>query len=90
MEAFIGLIMVIATVAFIIFFKGMLKRSGKYAEDVVTTNIAESQIDLIRRSQEAYAKLEAEFGDDFMTPDEFYNKLQKRKKRVPVEQRTKK
>ena len=90
MEAFVGLIMVIATVAFLIFFKGMVKKTSKYTEDVVTPNIAENQIDLIRKSQEAYAKLEAEFGDDFITQDEFYNKLQKRKKRVPVEQRTKK
>ena len=90
MEAFVGLIMVIATVAFLIFFKGMIKKTSKYAEDIVTTNIAKNQINLIRRSQEAYAELEAEFGDDFMTPDEFYNKLQKQKKRVPVEQRIKK
>lgn len=81
MEAFVGLIMVIAAIAFLFFFKGMIKRSGKYAEDVVTTNIAESQVDLIRRSLDALAELEAEFGDDFMTPDEIYNKMQKRKKR---------
>ena len=90
MEAFVGLIMVITTIAFLIYFKGMIKKTSKYTEDVVTTNIAENQFDLIRRSQEAYAKLEAEFGDDFITPDEFYNKLQKRAKRVPAEQRTKK
>ena len=89
MESFIGFILLIAVVAMIIFYKGAIKKTGQYAEDVVTTNIAENQINLIRRSQEAYAKLEAEFGDDFITPDEFYNKLQKRKK-MPVEQRTKK
>ena len=89
MESFIGLILLVAVVAMIIFYKGAIKKTGQYAEDVVTTNIAENQINLIRRSQEAYAKLEAEFGDDFITPDEFYNKLQKRKK-MPVEQRTKK
>lgn len=87
MEAFVGLIMVIAAIAFLFFFKGMIKRSGKYAEDVVTTNIAESQVDLIRRSLDALAELEAEFGDDFMTPDEIYNKMQKRKKRVPIEKK---
>ena len=87
MEAFVGLIMVIAAIAFLFFFKGMIKRSGKYAEDVVTTNIAESQVDLIRRSLDAFAELEAEFGDDFMTPDEIYNKMQKRKKRVPIEKK---
>ena len=87
MEAFVGLIMVIAAIAFLFFFKGMIKRSGKYAEDVVTTNIAESQVDLIRRSLDALAELEAEFGDDFMTPDEIYNKMQKRKKRVLIEKK---
>ena len=87
MEAFVGLIMVIAAIAFLFFFKGMIKRSGKYAEDVVTTNIAESQVDLIRRSLDALTELEAEFGDDFMTPDEIYNKMQKRKKRVPIEKK---
>ena len=77
MEAFVTFIVAIV---FLIYFKGMIKKTGKYTEDVVTTNIAENQIDLIRRSQEAYAKLEAEFGDDYMTPDEFYNKMQKRKR----------
>ena len=81
MEAFVGLIMVIATVAFIIFFKGMLKRSGKYAEDVVTTNIAESQVDLIKRSEAAYSRLIEECGEDFMTPQEVYNKMMKVKKK---------
>lgn len=87
MEAFVGLILVIAAIAFLFFFKGMIKRSGKYAEDVVTTNIAESQVDLIRRSLDALAELEAEYGDDFMTPDEIYNKMQKRKKRVLIEKK---
>ena len=77
MEAFVGLIMVIATVAFIIFFKGMLKRSGKYAEDVVTTNIAESQVDLIKRSEAAYSRLIEECGEDFMTAQEVYDKMMK-------------
>ena len=76
-----ALITFIVAVAFLIYFKGMIKKTGKYTEDVVTTNIAENKIDLIRRSQEAYARLEAEFGDDYITPDEFYNKLEKRKKK---------
>ena len=88
MEAFIGLIMVIATVAFIIFFKGMLKRSGKYAEDVVTTNIAESQVDLIKRSEAAYSRLIEECGEDFMTAQEVYDKMMKIKKE-PVQTKKK-
>ena len=75
-----ALITLIATIAFLMLFRGMLKKTSKYTEDVVTTNIAENQFDLIRRSQEAYAKLETEFGDDFITPDEFYDKMQKKKK----------
>ena len=77
MEAFVTFIVAIA---FLIYFKGTIKKTGKYTEDVVTTNIAENQIDLIRRSQEAYARLEAEFGDNYITPDEFYKKLQKQKR----------
>ena len=88
MEAFVGLIMVIATVAFIIFFKGMLKRSGKYAEDVVTTNIAESQVDLIKRSEAAYNRLIEECGEDFMTAQEVYDKMMKIKKE-PVQTKKK-
>ena len=80
--------MVIATVAFIIFFKGMLKRSGKYAEDVVTTNIAESQVDLIKRSEAAYNRLIEECGEDFMTAQEVYDKMMKIKKE-PVQTKKK-
>ena len=77
MEAFIGLIMVIAAIAFLFFFKGMIKRSGRYAEDVVTVNIAEAQTDLVKRSEAAYSQLIEECGEDFMTPQEVYNKMMK-------------
>ena len=80
MEAFIGLIMVIAAIAFLFFFKGMIKRSGRYAEDVVTVNIAEAQTDLVKRSEAAYSQLIEECGEDFMTPQEVYNKMMKVKK----------
>ena len=82
MEAFIGLILVIAIITFIFFFKGMIKKSGSYAEDVVTVNIAESQIDLIKRSMDALNEIEAQFGEDFMTPQQVYDKIQHRKKKV--------
>lgn len=81
MEAFIGLIMVIAAIAFLFFFKGMIKRSGQYAEDVVTANIAEAQTDLVKRSEAAYSRLIEECGEDFMTPQEVYNKMMKVKKK---------
>ena len=88
MDAFVGLIMVIAAIAFLFFFKGMLKRSGKYAEDVVTTNIAESQVDLIKRSEAAYSRLIEECGEDFMTAQEVYDKMMKIKKE-PVQTKKK-
>ena len=81
MEAFIGLIMVIAAIAFLFFFKGMIKRSGRYAEDVVTANIAEAQTDLVKRSEAAYNRLIEECGEDFMTPQEMYDKMMKVKKK---------
>ena len=81
MEAFVGLIMVIAAIAFLFFFKGMIKRSGRYAEDVVTANITEAQTDLVKRSEAAYNRLIEECGEDFMTPQEVYNKMMKVKKK---------
>ena len=83
MEAFVGLILLIAVVAAIIFFKNVIKKSAKYAEDVVDTNINENQYDLIKRSNTAYEKIVDEFGEDFLTPEEIYNKINKKKvKRV--------
>lgn len=82
MEYFIGIIMVIATISLIIFYKGMIKKSAKYCEDVVTVNIAEANVDLIRRSTEIAATMKDEFGDDFITPDEVYNQLAKRKRKI--------
>ena len=84
MEAFIGLIMVIAAIAFLFFFKGMIRRSSRYAEDVVTVNIAEAQTDLVKRSEAAYDRLIEECGEDFMTPQEVYDKMMKVKKK-PVQ-----
>ena len=81
MEAFVGLIMIIATVAFLIFFKGMIKKTGQYTEDVVTVNIAEAQTNLVKRSEAAYNQLIEECGEDFMTPQEVYNKMMKVKKK---------
>lgn len=85
MESFVGLILVIAVITFIFFFKGMIKKSGSYAEDVVTTNISESQIELVKRSMAALNELEAEFGEDYMTPQQVYDKMMRRKKKEPTE-----
>lgn len=79
MEAFIGLILLVAAIAAIIFFKNVIKKSAKYTEDVVNTNISEAQYDLVKRSSEAYNKIVEEFGEDFLTPEEIYNKINKKK-----------
>ncbi len=81
MESFIGLILLIAAVATIIFYKGSIKKTGQYAEDVVTVNIAEAQTDLVKRSEAAYNRLIEECGEDFMTPQEMYDKMMKVKKK---------
>lgn len=79
MEAFVGLILLIAAISFIIFFKNGIKKSAKYAEDVIDTNINENQYDLIKRSTDAYNKIVEEFGEDFKTPEEIYNLINKKK-----------
>ena len=81
MESFIGLILLVAVVAMIIFYKGAIKKTGQYTEDVVTVNIAEAQTDLVKRSEVAYDRLIEECGEDFMTPQEVYNKMMKVKKK---------
>ena len=78
MESLIGLILL---VAIIIFYKGAIKKTGQYTEDVVTVNIAEAQTNLVKRSEAAYDRLIEECGEDFMTPQEVYNKMMKIKKK---------
>ena len=84
MEAFVGLILLIAAVSFIIFFKNGIKKSAKYAEDVIDTNINENQYELIKRSSDAYNKIVEEFGEDFLTPEEIYNRINKKKIRKTI------
>ena len=81
MESFIGLILLVATIATIIFYKGTIKKTGQYTEDIVTVNIAEAQTDLVKRSEAAYSRLIEECGEDFMTPQEMYDKMMKVKKK---------
>lgn len=72
MESFVGLVIVIAVIAALIFFKGIIKKAARYGEDVINTNISEASIELIQRSQEAYNTILEEFGEDFKTPEELY------------------
>ena len=88
MESMIGLILVIASIGFLIFFKGMIKKTAQYSEDVVTVNISESQGELIQRSKVAYEELIKEVGEDFKTPQEIYNLMMK--KRTVTNEKTEK
>ena len=84
MEAFIGLILLVAAIAAMIFFKNVIKKSARYTEDVIDTNINENQYELIKRSTNAYNRIVEEFGEDFMTPEEIYNKINKKKYRKSI------
>ena len=86
MEAMIGLILVVVTIGFLIFFKGMIKKTAQYSEDVVTVNIAESQGELIQRSMTAYEKLIEEVGIDYKTPQEVYNMMMRKTTKKVEEQ----
>lgn len=81
MELMQGIIIVILVLAALIFFKGSIRKVAKHTESIVDTNINESRQDLIRRSIEAYEEIVEEFGEDFLTPEEVYNKLHKKRKR---------
>ena len=78
MEAFVGLVLVIAAIASLVFFKGTLAKSGNYTENIVTTHINEKQTDLIKRSEEAYRRLVKECGEDFKTPQDIYDIMQRK------------
>jgi hypothetical protein len=78
MEFFTGLIMLIATVSLIIFFKSTIKKSANYVDSVVSTNIVESEKDLIIRAQNAYNDLIQDAGKDFKTPNEIYKQIFKK------------
>ena len=86
MEAMIGLILVVAAVGFLIFFKGMIKKTAQCSEDVITVNIAESQGELIQRSMTAYNNLIAEVGENYKTPQEVYNMMMRKTPKKVEEQ----
>ena len=81
MEFFSGVIILIAFIAALIFFKGVIKKTAAHSENIVTTIIDESTIELTKRSMEAYQELLDEFGEDFLTPQEVYNKMHKKGKK---------
>lgn len=81
MEFFSGIIILIAFIAGLIFFKGVIKKTAAHSENIVTTVIDESTVELTKRSMAAYQQLLDEFGEDFMTPEEIYNKMHKRNKK---------
>lgn len=81
MEFFSGIILLIAFIAGMIFFKGVIKKTAAHSENVITTMIDESTVELTKRSMDAYQELIDEFGEDFMTPEEIYNKMHKKGKK---------
>ena len=81
MEFFSGIIIFIAFIAGMIFFKGTIKKTAAHSENIVTTIIDESTVELTKRSMAAYQELLDEFGEDFLTPEEIYNKMQKKGKK---------
>ena len=81
MEFFSGIILLIAFIAGMIFFKGVIKKTAAHSENVITTMIDESTVELTKRSMDAYQELIDEFGEDFLTPEEIYNKMHKRGKK---------
>ena len=81
MEFFSGIIILIAFIAALIFFKGSIRKVANHSENVITTAIDESTVELTKRSMAAYQELLDEFGEDFMTPEEIYNKMHKKGKK---------
>lgn len=76
---------IIAGLIAVSFFKTSIRRVAKYTDQVVTTNIAEGQQELIERSMDAYQDVIDTCGEDFKTPDEIYNMLHKKKKRTSAQ-----
>lgn len=81
MEFFSGIIILIAFIAGMIFFKGAIKKTAAHSENIITTMIDESTVELTKRSMNAYQELIDELGEDFMTPEEIYNKMHKKGKK---------
>lgn len=73
---------IIAGLVFVAFFKQSIRKIAKYTDQIVVTNIAEGQQELIERSMDAYNEVIETCGPDFKTPDEIYNLLHKKQKRT--------
>lgn len=73
---------IIAGLVFVAFFKSSIRQIAKHTEDIVTTNVNESKQELVERSMDAYQDLIRTCGQDFKTPREIYDMMNKRQKRV--------
>lgn len=80
MEFGIVVITVVAVLFVSIFFKSSIRKVSKHVESIVTTNIAESQVELTERAMEAYQDLIDECGEDFKTPEEIWKLMNKKRK----------
>ena len=81
MEAASGIIIIIGFFAFLMFFKKSIRRVARYTDDIVATNISEGQSELIERAQEAYEDIIATCGEDYLTPQEMYDKIHHKRRR---------
>ena len=85
MEMATAIVVVAALIFVSVFFKKTVRKVAKQTENWVTAEIAESQADLIRQVMEARQDLLDEFGNDFVTPEEFWREVNKQRKRNSVQ-----
>lgn len=90
MEVILFLFIFVTFIAGLIFYKSSISRNAVYVEQIVTTNIIESQAELNRRAKAAYEKMIEECGEDFITPEEAYQKMMKLRRRELNQQPKKK
>jgi len=88
MEAASGIIIVIGFLIFVMFFKKSIRRVARYTDDIVATNISEGQAELIERAQEAYEDIVASCGENYLTPQEMYDKIHHKRRRTTTTQTT--
>lgn len=82
-----SMIILVAGLVAVAFFKASIRKGAKYVEQVVDTNINEEQSELIERSMNAYDEVIAKCGEDFKTPEEVLALLCKKNRRVKNQQK---
>lgn len=77
-----SMVIIVAMLIAVVFFKSTIRKGTQYINEVVDTNIAEEQADLIERSMAAYEEVIDRCGPDFKTPDEVLSLLRKKNRRA--------